>query len=175
LSLAPRRARSRLNGPPNQSAGLSALARTNRTSAVRCFVWCAGRTRCEIDVALSRTRRRCHRTPLMRFSSPTARSNRDALSKAAGPGRSRFGVARPVATRASANLRYDDPLGSGTFSGRTLSGRGVARAVFRFANVHAVVLGVGRFTIRLARFRVNAVAKRRGRDVFDRSCGRASE
>jgi hypothetical protein len=103
---APWRARSRpVSVGESIAGGLSALSRRTslrrrsgvsssggRTSISR---WCA-------------TWRRCHRTPLMRFL-PLQRVPTAMRCPREPPiGRSRFGVVRPVASRAFADLRDDD-------------------------------------------------------------------
>lgn len=87
------------------------------------FAWCAART----HVELSHTKAPFSPDASLEVSFPSARANRDALLRAAGPERSRFGVARWLTTRASADLRLTS----------------VAHAVFRFANVNAVVPDAG--------------------------------
>jgi len=95
---------------------------------------------------------------------PSAFTGRDALCGAAGPGRSRFGVVRLVACRASTALRF-----------------GVALAVFRSANVvrsglmrDLVAVVPGRFArIPLCGIRRVTAAAKRGNHFFDRLCRRS--
>jgi len=159
--LAPWRARlRRFARTTKQSPCLSkSLPRTNlrRRSGVSSRVPGELMSRCRTR------RRRFHRTPLLRFLSlqrvPTAMRCPWEPTHRTIPLR-RF---RPVATRASAEVRNDD---------LSPSRSGVALAVFRSANVNAAVPGVGL----VARLCV-ALSDDSNvwRLVFDRPCGRFPE
>jgi len=133
----------------NQSAWLSAPCTIEPDVSGPMFAWCAARTR----VGLSHTQAPFSPDASLEVFSPSARASRDARFGAAGPERSRFGVARWLTTRASADYR--------DFS--------VAHAVFRHANVNAVVPDAGLVARYASRDRDDLTF---GRLVFDRPCGR---
>jgi hypothetical protein len=100
-------------------------------SAVRCFVAWAGRT----HVALSHTQASFSPDASLEVFAPSARSNRDALSDAAkrsdDPASAFFALSQPARPRTFATMTSNP------------SRSGVALAVFRSANVNAVMLAVG--------------------------------
>ena len=118
----------------NQSPWFVRLNSANEpASAVRCFVSWAGRT----HVALSHTSASFSPDASLEVFAPSARSNRDALSDAAkrsdDPASALFAPSRPARPRTFATV----------ISRRLHERSGVALAVFRLANVNAVMLGVG--------------------------------
>jgi len=165
IKLAPRRARQRLPGRPNQSAWYPGrFSRANPSSPVRFSLVSAARTlsRCRTDTALRRS------DASLEVSVPfSACRPRCAVRGGQASGRSRFDVTSPVC----------DPRVPWNFVGPSLTD--CVLAVFRFSDAMRLCSMCGRCVACLARRRrrVKAAATRgaaRSTTVCDRSFGRFS-